>query len=304
MSSSLLGRLRPLRNVAMAAAERLWRASFGLAGKLSARIASSWSSGGGLRVLTIAPHPDDEAIGCAGTLLRHKAWGDQLFIAYVTDGRASRAMGLAPEQMAARRHQEAEAGARALGADRVDWLGLPEGQWDIEQSRSFLADLVEELAPQLVYAPSRVDFHPEHRRVAQALALALLDLRTASRARVRVRAYQIQVPLTSLLANVVVDVSNVAEEIGAVLAMYDTQRDNMSRALRQRRYTAAFHGMGAQAEEFWELSAEQYIELHAAATPSSPDTFRGVRWHPWTDPAAYLLGRAHRHQLGARVRQG
>ncbi len=38
------------------------------------------------RVVVVAPHPDDEIIGCGGTLLSHKKNGDKIFVLYLTNG--------------------------------------------------------------------------------------------------------------------------------------------------------------------------------------------------------------------------
>ena len=40
-------------------------------------------------VLVVAAHPDDEVLGCAGTLVRHTRSGDQVHIAFLTDGVSS-----------------------------------------------------------------------------------------------------------------------------------------------------------------------------------------------------------------------
>ncbi|HET9223257.1 MAG TPA: PIG-L family deacetylase [Roseiflexaceae bacterium] len=291
--------LRAVRNLMIAIAERCWALGFGLAGRLAHPAARHWSSPGGMRVLAIAPHPDDEAIGCGGTLLRHRACGDTVTIAYITDGRRSRALGLGPEQMTARRRQEAMAGARALGADHVEWLGLPEGEWAAAQLLPMLQGLLHTCALGVVYAPSRVDYHPEHCRVAEALALALAELAPESRPLVRV--YQVQVPLTRALTNLVADISCVAAECAAALDAYVTQRGNMGRALRQRRYAAAYFRLKRQAEEFWELTAEQYVALHDDRHSCLGRAFRGLRFHSFSDPLAYLWGRSERRRLALLV---
>jgi LmbE family N-acetylglucosaminyl deacetylase len=287
--------LRATRNMVLAIVERLWALGFAGAGQLATPAVREWASPGGRRVLALAPHPDDEAIGCGGTLLRHKACGDVVTIAYITDGRRSRALGLGPEEMAARRRQEATAGARALAADRVEWLGLPEAEWIAAQLRPIMRGLLDTYAPDFVYAPSRVDYHPEHCRVAEALALALAELPPEDRPQMRV--YQVQVPLTRTLTNLVADVSDVAAECAVVLDAYVTQRGNMARALRQRRYAAAYFRFKRQAEEFWELTAEQYIELHRDMHNWTDRGFRGLRFYSLSDPLAYLWGRPERRRL-------
>jgi LmbE family N-acetylglucosaminyl deacetylase len=282
----------------MAVVEQCWALGFALAGRVARPDARRWSSIGGQRVLAVAPHPDDETIGCGGALALHTAYGDAVCIVYVTDGRRSRALGLGPEEMAGRRRAEAMASAAALGADRVEWLGLAEGEWDDGQLQASLQALLGQLAPQIVYAPSRVDFHPEHARVARVLALALAD----APADTRVRIYQVQVPLTPPLTNLVADTSSVIAKNATALGAYVTQRGNIGRAIRQRRYAAALYGLERQAEEFWELSAQQYVMLHRDLSGWSGDAFRGLRFYPFSDPLAYLRGRAGRRRMAAQAR--
>jgi LmbE family N-acetylglucosaminyl deacetylase len=270
--------------------EAIWRGGFrvsALGARPSVRL---WSSEGGLEVVAVSPHPDDETIACGGTLALHASAGDRVTAIFVTDGRRSRAFGLGPEEMARRRRSEADAAARALGI-RALWLGFPEGAWTPQE---LIAAATPPLAAaDLVYAPSLVDFHPEHLRVASTLA-QLLGRGAAPRARVRV--YQTQVPLTRLLVNVVAPVGPASAELEAALAAYATQAGNCGRALRQRRYAAAYHGLDSLAEELWEMDAARYARLNASS-PRPPARFRGVRSFPLTDPLAYLSGRAARRAL-------
>jgi LmbE family N-acetylglucosaminyl deacetylase len=246
-----------------------------------------WSSPGGQRVLVLAPHPDDEVIGCAGTIAWHVRAGDEVGIVIITDGRRSRALGLGPEEMARRRRQEAELGSQSLGA-RLEWLGLPEDAWQPEQLQAALHSLFQEWRPHLVYAPSRIDFHSEHQRVAQALA-AVLGEYSDSRLRA-IRVFPVQVPLTPVLANLVTPIADVMPQVSLALGAYVTQQDNMGRAMRQRRYAAHLYGLRGGAEELWQMSSEQYARLHRSLEPTCTSTFRGLRGNAWGDPLAYLTG--------------
>jgi LmbE family N-acetylglucosaminyl deacetylase len=241
--------------------------------------------------LVVAPHPDDE-IGCGGTLLLHRRSGDQVHVVHVTDGRMSRAGGLGPDEMAARRRQEAAAAATIFGFAGADWLGLREGEWEDSALVAVLQDVVRRTTPDIVYAPSRVDFHPEHTRVARCLAQAFFD---TALDQVTVRVYQMQVPLTPLLVNLVAPMNSVAPELNAAMRCYRTQLGSIERCVRMKRYGGALYDSTGLVEEFWQLDPHAYQRLHAAK-PGADEAFRGVRARPFSDPLSYLRG------LGARRR--
>ena len=242
----------------------------------------------------VAPHPDDEVAGCAGTLRRHRLAGDAVTVAVVTDGRRSRAGGLAPDEMSVVRRREAEAVAARLDFE-LRWLGFPEGEWRGEALGASLAAALEGASPAIVYAPSAVDFHPEHAAVARSLAFALPEAST-----LRVRIYPVQVPLTSVLANLVSPVGALVPTVVEAMAAYVSQSGSLQRCLRARRYAGARHALGEPAEEFWEMSAAEYRRLHGALEAvASP--FRGLRYLALTDPLAYGAGRRERRRLRERA---
>lgn len=286
--------LRGMKRGANRGLERLWGAGFAASRRLRRSQPGRWSSTGGQNVLVVSPHPDDEAIGCAGTILLHTQAGDRVCIAVATDGRRSRAIP-DPDEMAAQRRQEALRAAHLMGADRLAWLGHPEGECKPAALKQTLLTLLAQVQPDVIYAPSRIDFHPEHLKVAHALALALCD---SVMTRVpKVRIYQVQVPLTSPICNLVTDVSAVAQQCESVLAAYTSQTGTLQCSFRQRRYGALLHGFTKHAEEFWEIPAGRYIALHRATPQQWPAAFRGLRNFSLSDPLAYLVGRAERRRL-------
>jgi len=290
--------LKAARRRASSLVELSWRAGFLAAGRVAPSRALPWSTTGADRVLVIAPHPDDEAIACSGTMLRHIASGDKVLIAIATDGRLSK-QASTPDEMAAVRKDEAVLAARRLGIAQLEWLGLPEGAWEMSELQARLLALLERHEPTIVYAPSRIDFHPEHFSVAHALARAIDSLCVASVARIRVRAYQVQVPLTRILTNVVADVSPVLAESAEALRAYESQAGSIESVHRRRRYGALAHRACGPVEEFWELTADQYAELHRGPSGEWLGKFRGVRRFAWTDPLAYWLGNTERRRLRA-----
>jgi LmbE family N-acetylglucosaminyl deacetylase len=289
-STTLKAILRPLVDAAARVFERMLASVARISGTVAPPSVARWVSPGGLRVVVVAPHPDDESVGCAGTIIRHLAAADEATIVYVTDGSGSRALGLTAAEMRRRRREEAHSACEQLGVTRVRWLGLDEREWNTGELTTLLAGLVRELVPDVIYTPSCVDFHPDHHRVAHALARALGSQQSRS---LLVRAYQVQVPLTGILINLIADVSPHEAEIRSALDQYVTQRATIATTLRLRRYQSRYYGHPS-VEVFWEIAGDRFVRLHDDPPSSRATPFRGVRPRPFTDPLAFWFGRKER----------
>src|SRR5665213_2709092 len=84
--------------------------------------------------LIIAPHPDDETLGCGGLIASQARAGQAVDIVFLTDGAASHPghPTLSPAQLAGARRDEAVAAAAILGvrADRLHFFNLPDSTLD------------------------------------------------------------------------------------------------------------------------------------------------------------------------------
>jgi LmbE family N-acetylglucosaminyl deacetylase len=240
--------------------------------------------------LVLSPHPDDDVIGCGGALLRHREGGDHVVLIEVSDGSASRSGGLLPDAMARQRAREATEAAHELGAELV-WLGLREGQWEHGALTRILGELLREHSPDVIYAPSPVDFHPEHVRVALALAEAL-----RAHDDTFARIYEIQVPLGPQLVNLIVETEAVDERRKVAASRHASQNDTLRTVDRLRRYNRAFWGENVQC--FWQLTPSQYRSVVAAGDWTCEITrFRGIRPRPIIDPLSYIAGWGQRQRL-------
>jgi LmbE family N-acetylglucosaminyl deacetylase len=270
----------------------IWGEACWTAGRIR-RPVRRWSSSGGRRVVVVAPHPDDEVAGCGGVIALHRDAGDSVAVVHVTDGRRSRAGGLDPETMARARQAEARLSTQVLQVHNWQWLGLPEGEWRDTELTNLMAPLLDALTPDVLYAPSRVDFHPEHYAVARVLA----SLPAVARVGV-VRIYQVHVPLTGVLVNLVAPIANGWARTRHAFDRYTTQQGSLRGPWRLKLYAARTHAVRWGGEEFWELGPSEYAALHAEP-PSRPliETFRGLRLRSLTDPLAFAVGRRERRRL-------
>lgn len=123
--------------------------------------------------LVLAPHPDDETLGCGATILRKVAAGTAVTVVVVTDGRHShRSDKLSPDELAAlRRTEMAEAGRRlGLPAGALRWAGFEDGTLT-EREDDLAGDLIALLAevrPQEVYTTCADEPHPDHAALGRA----------------------------------------------------------------------------------------------------------------------------------------
>jgi len=129
-----------------------------------------------VRLVVVAPHPDDELLACGGLIASVLAAGGSVRVVAVTDGEASHgpARPAARRRLAHRRDRERRAGLRALGAARgaVRRLGLPDGA--VARHERTLARRLGALLTDrdLVVVTARFDGHPDHEACARAAARA------------------------------------------------------------------------------------------------------------------------------------
>lgn len=133
------------------------------------------------RCLVLAPHMDDEALACGGTMLLHRRKSD-VHCLFATDGTGSPApllpwQGKADAGLAQRRREEALAAAAVIGipSANLQFLDLPDGR--LAHCRpaleAGLAQAIARLNPEFVFAPFRYDVHPDHVALNRATRVVL-----------------------------------------------------------------------------------------------------------------------------------
>jgi LmbE family N-acetylglucosaminyl deacetylase len=140
----------------------------------------------GRTALVVAPHPDDETLGCGAAILRKVAAGTPVTVAVVTDGsRSHRSEYLPPDKLAALRRLEMAAAASRLGLapDAVRWGGFIDGTVAEHEDAvvDLLVDLLAELKPNEVYATSADETHSDHAAVGRAARRAVRSANDRSR---------------------------------------------------------------------------------------------------------------------------
>lgn len=126
-----------------------------------------------MNVLVIAAHPDDEVLGCGGTVARHAAAGDRVETVIVAEGATSRGGkgDATPKSLRAAASKAAE----VLGSARPRFLGLPDNRLDSVDLLDIVRALeavIAEVAPEIVYTHHGGDLNIDHRMVCEAALTA------------------------------------------------------------------------------------------------------------------------------------
>jgi LmbE family N-acetylglucosaminyl deacetylase len=141
-------------------------------------------------IVVVAPHMDDELIGC-GALLATGDVGSRTHVIYASDGSRSPTSPWPWNRtdrpaLAKARRKEAAAGLEELGLppEHSHFLDLPDGGLRSRRAEleSRLLERLRTLEPAHVLVPFRYDFHPDHLTVSQAVQT--LDQRGEIRAQV------------------------------------------------------------------------------------------------------------------------
>ncbi len=124
-----------------------------------------------MNVLIIAPHSDDEVLGCGGVMARHAAGGDDVHVLVVTRGTPE----MYPPEQEEQTRQELHAAHAILGVSSVHFLDFPAPKLDTipgHQLADAIGRIIRSLYPSIIYLPHRGDIHSDHRAVYQATLVA------------------------------------------------------------------------------------------------------------------------------------
>lgn len=125
-----------------------------------------------MRVLIIAPHPDDEIIGVGGTIAKRAKAGDEVYVCIVTKGKSPL---FNPDFIEQGRRECCEADAK-LGVKETIFLDFPAVMLETiprYELNGKVAEVVQNIKPEEVYIPHRGDMQIDHQMVVDATMVAV-----------------------------------------------------------------------------------------------------------------------------------
>jgi LmbE family N-acetylglucosaminyl deacetylase len=222
-------------------------------------------------VVVIAPHMDDEVIGCGGSLARHVAKGARITVIFLTDGRHGGSIPPAAgngqqshttQSLAEVRVAEARAALAELAIKDIVFLNAVDCQVaDTPGLGELLRQHLREIKPDLVYLPFFLEEHPDHRAASQVL----LEAARGTDLHFRCHGYEVWTPL---FPNCLVNIDETIELKKKAIAHYKsqlTESDYLHTAIGLNAYrSGALLSNCRFAEAFCALSLSQYLDLYQA----------------------------------------
>ncbi len=187
-----------------------------------------------MRVLVVAAHPDDEVLGCGGTMARLSREGHEVYLSIVAEGMTSRspAREAADRQDVERLHARAREAARLLAVKETFFHGLPDNRLDtvpLLDVVKVIEALVQQTSPERIYTHHPADLNVDHGIVSRAVLTAT---RPTQGCPVR-EIFQFEVPSStewafqqygdSFRPNTFVDISQTLELKIQAMACYESE---------------------------------------------------------------------------------
>ena len=127
----------------------------------------------GKSILIVASHPDDEVLGCGGTIAKHILSGDNVAIVFMTNGESSRDD--CPLDSASTRRINCESALNILGVTNVMHFDFPDNMMDqvplLDVTKS-VEIAIGKFSPSIVYTHFSEDLNIDHRITHQAVMTA------------------------------------------------------------------------------------------------------------------------------------
>lgn len=208
------------------------------------------------RVVVLAPHADDEVLGCGGAIAAHVATGVPVTVVIATDGAYGEKRTFGTQRAA-----ECSAAADILGYGAPVFWNLPDrGLAYGEPLINKIADVIVDA--DLIYAPALTETHPDHR----ILAMAAVEAVKRKGGGVRLAFYEVSAPLRP---NVLLNISAFAGLKQQAVACYRSELarqryDEQIAALNRYRTYTLVDGTTA---------AEAYIVVSAQELSDNPMRF-------------------------------
>ena len=175
------------------------------------------------RVLVIAPHMDDEVLGCGATIAKHTDQDDEVFVCIIAHRIYNHIFNKEKNDIEINHSQKAK---EALGYKEIIYLNLNDERLDVclQDIIIPLEECVSKIKPEIVYLPFYGDYNQDHRAVFEAGRVVFRPL--AADFVKQIFMYETPSSTNSFLANHYVNIEKYLNKKINALKCYETESRN------------------------------------------------------------------------------
>jgi len=182
-----------------------------------------------MKILAISPHPDDETLGCGGTILKHKDIGDKIYWLIITNIDVKNGWG---KNTVEKRQKEIETVAEMYDFKKTFKLDYPTAKLDtipIQEIIKSISKVIFEIKPEIIYLPNRSDVHTDHQITFKAAYSCTKNFRYPFIKKILMyetlseTEFAPALPDNTFVPNVFVDITNYFEKKLEIFKVYKSE---------------------------------------------------------------------------------
>ena len=202
------------------------------------------------KILVIAVHPDDETLGCGGTLLKHKANGDEIHWLIATDIKESEGF---EKTTVEKREKEIDKVKKLFRFSSVNRLGLSTtkiDEYSMSDLISKISSIINKVKPNIIYLPFKSDVHSDHKYIFDAAYSCTKTFRYPFIKKIYMMEtlseteFSLSTKEDSFVPNVFVDISKYIDKKIEAMKVYESEMGDhpFPRSERSIRALASYRG--------------------------------------------------------------
>jgi len=197
------------------------------------------------KVLVVAVHPDDETLGCGGTLFKHKDCGDEIHWMIATE--------MEEPEAVSKRNIEIDKVTHVYGFDSVHRLNFVTTNVDKYSTSEMIKKIslvVQKVKPNIIYLPFKNDIHSDHKYIFDAAYSCTKSFRNPFIRKIYMMEtlseteFSVNISESSFIPNVFVDISEYINKKIEVMKIYKEEigKHPFPRSERNIRALATYRG--------------------------------------------------------------
>ena len=203
-----------------------------------------------MKILVISPHPDDETLGCGGTILKHKGMGDKIYWLIITNIDIKNGWN---KDIVEKRQKEIKTIAQMYGFEKTFKLDYPTAKLDIipvQEIIKSISEVILEIEPEIIYLPDRSDVHTDHQITFKAVYSCTKNFRYPFIKRILMyetlseTEFAPALPENTFIPNVFVDITEYFEKKLEIFKIYKSElmKESLPRSLEVIEALAKYRG--------------------------------------------------------------